>query len=128
VEVFAANRVVLVAAAIGTRPPRRRSSGRITGAGCYGALVTLEPTGVVLARPGVRLTLEDLFRSWGQTLSDHRVASFTAPSGRSVRVYVGGHRWPGRAGRVPLTRHAEIVVEVGPYVPPHRAYTFPPGA
>ena len=25
------------------------------------------------------------------------------------------------------SRHAEIVLEVGPYVPPHRSYTFPPG-
>jgi len=28
---------------------------------------------------------------------------------------------------VPLARHSEIVLEVGPYVPPHRSYTFPPG-
>jgi len=27
---------------------------------------------------------------------------------------------------VPLTAHAEVVLEVGPYVPPHRSYTFPP--
>jgi hypothetical protein len=26
-----------------------------------------------------------------------------------------------------LTRHAEIVLEVGPPVPPHRIYLFPPG-
>jgi hypothetical protein len=28
---------------------------------------------------------------------------------------------------VPLTPHAEIVLEVGPHVPPHASYTFPPG-
>jgi len=28
---------------------------------------------------------------------------------------------------VPLTRHAEIVLEVGPHVPPHSSYMFPPG-
>ena len=55
VELFAANRVVLVPAGIGTRPPRGFSAGRISGAGCYGDLVTLEPTGVVLVRPGARL-------------------------------------------------------------------------
>ncbi|HEY6396929.1 MAG TPA: hypothetical protein VIX82_05700, partial [Solirubrobacteraceae bacterium] len=60
VELFAADRVVLVAAAIGTRPPRSFSAGRISGARCYGDLVTLEPTGVVLVRPPARLLLADL--------------------------------------------------------------------
>jgi hypothetical protein len=34
----------------------------------------------------------------------------------------------GRQDRVPLTPHAEIVLEVGPQVPPHTTYTFPPGS
>jgi hypothetical protein len=124
VEVFAENRVVLIPAGIGTRPPLRFFSGRISGARCYGALVTLEPTGVVLVRPGTSLTLAALFRSWGQPLTATRVAAFSGPR---VTVYVDGRKWTGRAGGVPLRRHAEIVVEVGTYVPPHRAYTFPPG-
>jgi hypothetical protein len=48
-----------------------------------------------------------VFRSWGQPLSATRLASFRA---------------------VPLTRHAEIVLEVGPHVPPHSSYAFPPGS
>ncbi len=40
---------------------------------------------------------------------------------------VNGGRWPGRPAAVPLTRHAEIVLEAGPYVPPHPAYAFPGG-
>jgi hypothetical protein len=124
VEVFAANRVVLVAAGIGARSPLRRSEGRITGARCFGALVTLEPTGVVLVAPGARLTVSALFRSWGQPLSAHRLASFHGP----VRVYVGGRRRPGSPAGVPLRPHAEIVLEVGPYVPPHSSYQFPPGS
>jgi hypothetical protein len=124
VEVFAANEVVLVAAGIGARPPLARSAGRIAGARCFGELVTVEPTGVVLLRPGARPTVADLFRSWGQPLTVDRLASF---SGR-VRVYVGGRRRLGAAGAVPLTPHAEIVLEVGPYVPPHAAYHFPPGS
>lgn len=123
VELFAANRVVLVAAGIGVRGPVTRSGGRITGARCYGELVTLEPTGVVLVRPGARLTLADLFRGWGRPLSAHRVLSFTGP----VAVFVNGRRRAGPPGTVPLTRHAEIVLEVGPHVPPHPAYHFPPG-
>jgi hypothetical protein len=127
VEVFAANRVVIVAAGIGTRPPWKFSAGRIVGAGCYGDLVTIEPTGVVLVRPEVRLSLSDLFRAWGQPLSGRRLAGFWALADKSVAVFVDGQRWPGSPALVPLARHSEIVLEVGPYVPPHTSYTFPPG-
>ena len=125
VELFAANRVVLVPAGIGTRPPLRHLSGRIAGAGCYGALVTLDPTGLVLVSSGRRLTLSDLFGSWGQPLSSRRLAGFTAPHGNRVAVFVDGRRWQGSPGSVALTGRAEIVLEVGPYVVPHAAYTFP---
>ncbi len=124
VELFAANRVVLVAAGIGLRGPVTRSGGRITGARCYGDLVTLEPTGVVLTRPGGRLTLAALFHAWGRPLGPRRLLSFRGP----VSVFVDGHRRAGPPQTVPLTRHAEIVLEVGPHVPPHPAYHFPPGA
>jgi len=127
VEVFAANRVVIVAAGIGTRAPRVFAAGRISGAACYGDLVTLEPTGVVLVRPGLRPLLSELFRAWGQPLSPGRLASFSAPAGRPVAVFVDGRRWPGSPGSVPLAVHSEIVLEVGPHVPPHVSYTFPPG-
>jgi hypothetical protein len=123
VELFAANRVVLVAAGIGVRGPLAHAGGRITGARCYGNLATLEPTGVVLIRPGARLTLADLFRAWGRPLAARRLLSFRGP----VTVFVDGSRRPGAPGAVPLTRHAEIVLEVGPHVPPHPAYHFPPG-
>jgi hypothetical protein len=127
VELFAENRVVLVAAGIGVRGPLRRDAGRIAGAGCYGSLVTLEPTGVILMRPGARLTLADVFRSWGEPLSAHELAGFSAPAGSAVRLYVDGRRRPVSPGALVLTPHAEVVLEVGPYVPPHRTYTFPPG-
>jgi hypothetical protein len=127
VEVFGADRVVLIPAGIGTAPPLRFRSGRVASARCYGALVTLEPTGLVLLRPGARLVLADLFRSWGEPLSSRRAASFSASGRDRVRVFVDGRRWSGSPGRVPLHAHSEVVVEVGPYVPPHSSYTFPPG-
>jgi hypothetical protein len=89
--------------------------------------VTLDPTGLVLVRPGSRVSLSDLFRAWGAPLSPRRVASFTAPQSRPITVFVGGRRWNGPPDRVPLTRHAEIVLEAGPHVPPHSSYTFPQG-
>lgn len=125
VEVFAQDRVLLLAAGIGAEPPFRYSAGRIAGARCFGALVTIDPTGLVLARPGTTWTLSALFRSWGQPLSSRRVASFV--SGRHVAVFVDGRPWSGEPQSVPLKRHSEIVLEVGPYVPPHSTYAFPPG-
>jgi hypothetical protein len=125
VEVFAHNRVVLLAAGIGTLPPRTSFGGRITRARCYGSLATLDPTGLVLTRPGSRFTASDLFRSWGQTLSRHQIASFHTPA--EVAVFVDGRIWRGAPGGVPLRRHSEIVLEIGPHVPPHASYRFPPG-
>jgi hypothetical protein len=127
VELFAANRVVIVAQGIGTRGPLRFAAGRISGAECYGELVTLEPTGVVLVRPGARLSVGDLFRVWGQPLSRRRMASFKASPKTEVAAFVNGRRWHGSPASVPLTAHVEIVLEVGPHVPPHHIYTFPPG-
>lgn len=127
VELFGANRVVLIPAGISVGQPFVSSAGRIVRARCYGALVTLDPTGVVLVRRGLRLSLGDLFRAWGQRLSRRYLASFAAPPGTGVTVYVDGVRWRGSPASVPLERHDEIVLEVGPHVPPHTSYTFPPG-
>jgi hypothetical protein len=127
IELFGANRVVIVPAGIGVRPPVRLSAGRIAAAGCYGSLATLEPTGLVLVRAGSHVALSDLFRAWGEPLSSGRLASFEATPGGQVSVFVHGRRRQIEPGRVPLARHAEIVLEVGPYVPPHSSYTFPPG-
>jgi hypothetical protein len=127
VELFAENRVVIVPAGIGTLPPRTSLSGRITAARCYGELATLEPTGLVLVRPRSRATVAELFRAWGQPLSPERLGPFAAPSGTRVRVFVDGRRWRAAPGAVALAPHAVIVLEVGPYVPPHVSYRFPPG-
>jgi hypothetical protein len=125
VELFAANRVVLVAAGIGVRPPVRRVDGRIVSARCFGALVTRDPTGIVLVRTSTRLTVGDLMRSWGQRLTADQLLSFRG----TVSAYVDGRRWTATApSQIPLTRHAEIVLEVGPFVPPHRSFAFPPGS
>jgi hypothetical protein len=127
VEVFAADRVVLIPAGIGAAAPRTISDGRVLGARCYGALVTLEPTGLVLVRAGAQLRLSDLFRSWGQPLSARRLGPFSAPAGALVMVFVDGRAWHGQPREAPLRRHAEIVLEVGPRVPPHSSFAFPPG-
>jgi hypothetical protein len=128
VELFAANRVVLIPAGIGTAAPRTMANGRVLRARCYGELVTLDPTGLVLVRPGSRLRLSDLFGSWGQPLSERRLGPFSATAGARVAVFVDGRARRGPPQDLPLRRHAEIVLEVGPHVPPHASYAFPPGA
>jgi len=126
VELFAADRVVLMPAGIGTQGPRRFFAGRVARAACYGHVVTLEPTGIVLVRRGKRARLGDLFRVWGLPLTRGRLGSFPAGAG-GVRVYVNGRRLGVDPRSVPLTRHAQIVLEVGPPVPPHSSFTFPRG-
>lgn len=122
IEVFGANRVVLLPAGIGTLPPRRLRDGRLTHTSCFGALVTLDPTGVVYFRAGQRLTVGDLFSAWGARLGARQIASFT---GGRVRVYVNGRPRAGSPRTVPLVPGAEIVLEVGPRVPPHSRFAFP---
>ena len=106
VELFGANRVVLIPSGVGHQ-------GR-----CFGSVVTLDPTGTVHFRSGA--TLRDLFRAWGQPLGPGRMAAFHG----HVRYYLAGRRVMATPS---LHEHAEIVLEVGPYVPPHSIYTFPRG-
>ena len=102
VEVFAANRVVIVPAGIGTRPPRTFFAGRIARARCYGDLVTIDPTGLVLVRPG-RDSTSPRCSAPGAAAVARRLASFTAPAGTRVAVFVNGRRRRGPPGAVPLT-------------------------
>ena len=60
--------------------PTDVSGGTVTRARCYGDLVTLDPTGVVLVRRNAA-ALCRLFRAWGQPLSSGRLASFRAGAG-----------------------------------------------
>ena len=114
-ELFAADRVVIVPAGIGVAPPWRRDGAYVRSGRCSYPARTREPTGVVeVSRAG--LTLGDFFAVWGrERLSRYR------------RAYVNGRRWAGALAAVPLRRHAEIVLEVGPFVRPHASFLFRKG-
>jgi hypothetical protein len=127
VELFAHGRVVIVPAGIGVAAPRRRVGAFVRPRGCSYAVRTLDPTGVVEVRRGASLVLGDLFAVWGQPLSATRLAGFSTRRGRPVRAYVAGRRWRGRLGAIPLRRHAQIVLELGRFVPPHRSFRFRSG-
>jgi hypothetical protein len=109
-ELFANRRAIVIPAGIG---------------GCSDPARTRTPTGVAeIARGG--LVLGDLFRIWGQPLAAHRLLSFR--SSAPVRAYVNGRAVSGSVSSIPLRPGAEIVVEIGGYVPPHAFFLFPKGS
>ena len=119
VELFANRRAIVIPAGIGLRSPVLGPAGRVTEARCRAELRTLEPVGVVdFDRAG--LTLRDLFKVWGEPLARNRMLSYRGP----VAVFVGGR--PVDHLDVPLRDGAQIVVELGGYIPPHRSFLFPP--
>lgn len=110
-ELFARGRVVIVPSGIG-----------MSRACTYGVRTTA-PTGVIEFDASRRLTLGDFFAIWGRRLTHDRLLSF----GGRVRAYVGANPWHGSVEAIPLRRHAQIVLEVGPYIPPHARFLFGPG-
>lgn len=119
VELFAAGRVVIVPAGIGVRGASTRY-GRVTSARCRGAVWTTDPTGVV--HFDAACTLGGLFAAWGRRLRPGRLLSFR---GR-VRLYRNGARVAGDPRRLRLHDGDNLVLQVGPYIPPHARYHFPP--
>jgi hypothetical protein len=122
-ELFVHRRVLIVPAGIGVARPWREHLARRTPLGCTYAARTLEPTGVVEVRRGTHLRLGDLFRLWGQPLGPRRIAGFRG----TVLAFVDGKRRRGDPASIRLTRHAQIVLELGGYVPPHPSYLFTGG-
>jgi len=122
VELFANRLVLLVPAGIGLAPPLVRAGAFVTGGRCSYAVRTTQPTGVVEFDAAAQPTVGDLFRIWGQPLSARGLAGFHG----AVAAWVGGRRWRGDPGAIPLRRHAEIVLEVGGFVPPHTFFLFGP--
>ena len=108
-ELFVRGRAIVIPAGIGVRR------------GCRYPLRTLTPTGVIDVGRSA-LTLGDFFSVWRMPLSARRMLTFHG----TVRAYVGGRRWTGDPRTIALTDRRQIVLEVGPYVPPHAFFLFPP--
>jgi hypothetical protein len=126
-ELFANRRVIIVPAGIGMAPPLRRHGATVGSARCSYPVRTRQPTGVFEVEAGRRLTLGDAFSVWGRPLSRSRLAGYRARRGERIRAWVGGCPWTGSLRRIPLRRHAQIVLEGGGFVPPHASYLFPRG-
>jgi hypothetical protein len=127
VELFARKLVLLLPAGIGIAPPLARDGAYVLSGRCSYPLRTREPTGVIEVVPGHTRTVGQLFDVWGQRLSETHIAGFTAPPGKRVLAFVDGKRWTLDPRIIPLRRHAEIVLEVDGYVPPHTSYRFRKG-
>jgi len=113
IELFVNRKVVIVPEGIG-----------VADSGCRYPVSTEGPDGIVRVAPGLHLA--DVFRVWGQRLDAHRLGWFTSKS--TLRAYVGGKLREGPAGAIPLTPRAQIVLELGGYVPPHPFFLFAGGA
>jgi hypothetical protein len=126
-EIFAHDHVVAIPTGVGITPPLQLSEGRVRTGRCYYSAVTVDPTGVIEVRRGATVTLGDVFALWGQALTAHRVAGFTAREGERITAYVGTRATGGDPTRIVLHRHTRIVLEVDSHIPPHTTYDFPPG-
>jgi hypothetical protein len=95
------------------------------GAPCIYWLHTHDATGLLhVEAPGGDFTLGNFFDVWGQPL--RRDAAAGRPG--TVTAFVNGRRWNGDPARIPLTAHADIVIEIGARTPLPAAFAFPPGS
>jgi hypothetical protein len=106
----------------------RDASGRF-----FSPLHTHDRTGIVHVESTSKrtYTLGQFFGVWGVRLDASCIDGDCAGGGRSLRAYVDGRRYHGDPGRIPLTRHEEIVLAYGTRAQlPARipsSYRFPAG-
>lgn len=123
-ELFANRRAIPIPAGIGVARPFTTRSADVQPGGCVYPTSTTAPTGVVRITRG-NPTLGGLFQVWSQALGPKRLLSFTTRA--RVRAFVGGRERKGDPRAIRLTSRAQIVLEIGGYVPPHPSYLFPKG-
>jgi hypothetical protein len=90
--------------------------GQPSGKRCIYWLHTHTPDGFIhIEAPLDRsFTLGDFFTVWGQPLTGTTAASAHLARGDSLKVWVNGEPFAGDPRSVPLTAHADIVIQVGP--------------
>jgi hypothetical protein len=83
---------------------------------CIYWLHTHTPDGIIhVEAPMDRsFTLGDFFAVWGQPLDRKHAVSVAAKRRDSIRVWLNGTRYTGDPAKIPLTAHADIVIQVGP--------------
>jgi hypothetical protein len=83
---------------------------------CIYWLHTHTPDGIIhVEAPSDRsFTLGDFFAVWQQPLDKRRAASARVEKNESMRVWLNGQPYAGDPAKIPLTAHADIVIQVGP--------------
>ena len=86
------------------------------GARCIYWLHTHTPDGFIHVEAPLdrSFTLGDFFAVWGQPITRQQVASAKTKKGESTRVWLNGDVYKGDPAKIPLTAHADIVIQVGP--------------
>src|SRR5947209_17112701 len=83
---------------------------------CIYWLHTHTPDGIIhVEAPSDRsFTLGDFFAVWQQPLDKRRAASARVEKNQAMRVWLNGQPYAGDPAKIPLTAHADIVIQVGP--------------
>ena len=86
------------------------------GARCIYWLHTHTPDGIIHVEAPVdrSFTLGDFFAVWGQPLDVRHAASAMTKRGEQMQLWLNGKRYSGDPAKIPLTAHADIVIQVGP--------------
>jgi hypothetical protein len=89
--------------------------GQPAGKRCIYWLHTHTPDGFIHVEAPLdrSFTLGDFFTVWGQPLSRTTAASATLAKGETMKVWLDGKPYAGDPQSIPLTAHADIVIQVG---------------
>jgi len=97
---------------------------------CFYWLHTHDTTGVIhieapKSQAARQFTLRDFFRIWGQPLSSKQVATFPISGSDQLQVWVDGKPYTGDPGKIVLSSHENVVLEIGPpFTDPPPAYVW----
>jgi len=70
-------------------------------------------------------TLGDFFDVWGQPLSAQRIWKYTVKPSESMESFVNRKPYTGNVRNIPLRRHSDITIELGPpFVPQPKPFDF----
>ena len=89
--------------------------GQPSGRRCIYWLHTHTPDGFIHVEAPLdrSFTLGDFFTVWGQPLTRTTAASAHLAKGESLKVWLNGEPFAGDPRSIPLTAHADIVIQVG---------------
>jgi hypothetical protein len=100
--------------------------GQVPSRACLYWVHTHSPDGIIhIEAPRHRtFTLGDFFDIWGQPLSKKQAAT-ARPKNGVLKIWVNGKEYKGDPRQIPLTAHADIVIQSGPpFVTPPRFTTW----